>query len=511
MTALTKTPPTPMGTYSTDGQRLGVPELSARSYAAALAHHGAERPPCSNTGMLHPAPHAPAFVDYLSYTLKGGKRILSRVPRHVDHPDGLEELRAALWAVADDDFEPYHDRKRAAAMWGSLPEPLPVDCTGRASMRCLTGRRVEVGLYLIARTMLEAVAPALMVGDLTGKGLNGYRDHAPITTHLGERCGSIAVGGNRDTVNVILTGRACRDVDMPGLADALDAYDLGMTKRRDPGRPRAVKIGRLDSAWDDLGGDLGTPHDAARKYSEGGFTPARGTRSETGKLVDDLGTGKGATFYLGDRKTRLLRIYMKGQQLGQADSPWCRYEVQWMGSAFDLTTANLRAPGALLVSYPDLAHLPVGSDGTSAHRIQREAEITAARTAQWLKTTCGASIALVADAIGPDALVELVRGDDEKVSRRLRGIADTRAQVACAVGAALLDLRKLSPVASSPTYQGAVEKLSNEQVDREGGSRIGVRGRTLRHQREGQGLQHPFPVGVAVPQQQVSRKGHAHA
>src|SRR5690606_22701559 len=173
MTLLTKSPPTGEGTYITAGQRLGVPELSARAYEAALAHHGAERPPCSNTGMLHPREaDAPAFVDYLAFTIRGAKRLLSRVPRYVDGPDGLETLRAALWGVADDWTHPDRDRVRAAALWADLEEAVPVDCTGHAPMAGLAGRRLELALYLLARTMLEAVGPALVIGELTGKGLN---------------------------------------------------------------------------------------------------------------------------------------------------------------------------------------------------------------------------------------------------------------------------------------------------------------------------------------------------
>lgn len=494
MTLLTTTPPTTGGTYSTDGQRLGVPELSARSYAAALAFHGAQRPPCSNTGMLHPSrePDAPAFVDYLAFTIRGAKRLLSRVPRYADGPDGLEQLRAALWGIADDTMAPDRERVRAASLWADIGEPVPVDCTGHAAASTLTGRRLEIGLYLLARTMLEAVASSLVIGELTGKGLNGYSDHAPIQTHLGERCGSIAVGGNRDTVHVILTGQGCQRVDMHAMADALDGFD--------------VRISRIDSAWDDFTGHLGTVRDAATKYADGGFTPERGTRSSAVQFIDDLGSGKGSTFYLGDRKTRLLRIYAKGQEQGDKESPWVRYEVQWMGAAFDLTTDNLRAPGALLASYPDLAHLPVCSDGTGAHRVQKSAEISAMRTAKWVKSTCGAAISLIADALGSELFVDLVRTDD--VPRRLRGIADTRAGIAAAAGGALLELRRHSPAASAPNFDRAWVQL-NESTDAESGSGIGLRGRAFGREREGQALHDPRAGRVVLPRQQVSREGAA--
>lgn len=478
MNALTTSPPTGMGTYSDRMSSDG----SGRAYAAAVAFHSAKRAPCSNTGMLLQPSDAPAFVDYLAFTIRDAKRVLSRIKRHSDSPDGLEQLRSALFDLADDTSTPHAQRVGAAALWADLGDVIATDCTGHASIKSLSGRRLELGLYLLARTVIEAVAPALVVDDLCGKGLNGYTDHGKVKTHLGEQCGSIAVGGNRDTVHVILTGQACQRVDIAALADALDGFD--------------VRIGRIDTAWDDMAGTLGTPRDAATKYAAGGFQPERGTRSTTGQLIDDLGSGKGCTFYLGDRKTRLLRVYCKGQQLGDAGSPWVRYEVQWMGSAFDLTTAHLRAPGALLVSYPDLGHLPVISDGTRATRIQREAEISAARTAEWVKTTCGAAISLIADAVGPDLFVELVRNED--VPRRLRSIADTRAQVSGHVGSALLELRRNAPAALTPSFQRAWGKF-NEQNYAEGGSGIRLRGRAFGRQCKGQGLGNPLAGSVGVP------------
>lgn len=494
MMALTTTPPTGMGTYTNPADDRAVPYGSSRSYAAAVAHHGAQRSPCSNTGRLLGAPDAPAFVDYLAFTIRDAKRLLSRIKRNPDSPDGLGQLRSALWDIAADDWGPDRQRVGASALWADLGDVIDEDCTGHAAIDSLTGRRVEIALYLLARTVIEAVAPALIVDDLCGRGLNGYTDHGKIKTHLGENCGSIAVGGNRDTVHVILTGQACQRMDAAALADALDGFD--------------VKIGRIDTAWDDLAGTLGTPRDAAANYVAGGFQPARGTRSENGQLIDDLQSGKGCTFYLGDRKSRLLRIYCKGQQLGDTASPWVRYEVQWMGTAFKLSTAHLRAPGALLASYPDLGHLPVISDGTAASRIQREAEISAAKTAEWVKSTCGASISLIADAVGADLFVELVRNDG--VPRRLRSIADSRDAVSSRIGSALLEQRRHSPVALTPSFIRAWGKC-NEQNDVESRSRIRFRRRAFGGQCQGQGLVDSFAGSVGVSREQVPREGHAHA
>lgn len=435
------TPPTTVGSYHGEAIRLAVSERVADAYAAAHAHHAAMLPPCSNTGKIQEprSGDAPAFVDYLSFTLRGMRRALTRVRKERQGPDGLDELRAVLWETAQGDWDVTAAEARQSA---SLLDQLDTDCTGCLSMEMVTGRRLERGLSVIARTMVASCASALVFGELTGRGLNGYRDHLKIFTHLGEQCGSIAVGGNRDTVNVILTGQACQRTDMHRLADALDGLDF--------------KIGRLDATWDDLEGRYGTPEGAAVNYQHGGFTPHNGPRSSKVQLIGDLGTGGGSTFYLGDRAGRLLRIYTKGKQLGDPASPWVRYELQYMGAQFVLTLDNLRNPGALLTQYPDLGHLPVDGSGSPTQRIQKEAEISVERVVSWLATTCGAALTLLADSVGTAMTCDLLH--NEKTPKRLRRLGNSRKELGDLVADELLDLRKHAPIARGHSYLSAEQR-----------------------------------------------------
>lgn len=425
-----------MGGYRSDGDRLGVSEAVAPAYAAALAAHAAPLSPCSNTGrILEPrSGDAPAFVDYLSVTLKGLRRALTRVRRQRPEPDGLDDLRAVLFDVAGGGWDvTTAERLQAARVLDKL------DCTGCLPMEQVTGKRLDRGIAFIAKTMVQSVAPALVFGELTGRGVNGYTDHLKIYTHLGEKCGHIAVGGNKETVHIDLTGQACQRVDMLKFADALSAIDHS--------------IGRLDATWDDLEGRYGDARGAFVNYQHGGFTPKAGARSTKVNFIDDGGTGAGCTFYLGNRTGRLLRIYMKGQQLGDPVSKWCRYEIEYRGSEFGLNLDHLRNPGVLLTQYPDLDFLPVNGTGSPAMRVQREAEISIEKVVEWLSVVAGAALTLIADSLGSHMTCELLR--NEKTPRRLRKLGDSREQLSGLVSDALMDACKFKPIARTSAYFSA--------------------------------------------------------
>src|SRR5438309_783047 len=69
------------------------------------------------------------------------------------------------------------------------------------------------------------------------------------------------------------------------------------------------------------------------------LSPASGTRtacflwerdSRKARLIDDLGSGDGCTFYVGARANgKMFRGYEKGRQLGDAQSNWFRVEVEF--------------------------------------------------------------------------------------------------------------------------------------------------------------------------------------
>lgn len=437
------TPPSTVGMIKPDSERLNCAPQVVAALSAAIAAH---RTPCSNTGMIRTAPSsesqdAPAFVDFLKFTLRGMRKAVERafVLDARQAPDELRELREALGVVAAGDWDITSTEAHGAqCLLDRLGESV-----SHPNYEALAQTAVDRGLAVIGRTLLMAHAPALVFGELTGRGRDGYKNHLNIFTHLGQNCGFIAVGGNGDTIHFNLTGQACARIDMAALADALDGVDH--------------KIGRIDAAWDDFTGRYGHPSGAAENYRHGGFTPERGVRSEKVTYYDDMGTGAGCTFQLGDRSSRMLRIYCKGQQQGDKQSPWVRYELQYMGAAFDLTTDNLRNPGMLLLQYPDLDFLPVIADGSAVMRVRRETEISVDKVVNWCRSVAGPVLTLLADSIGCVTTLELVAND--KTPRRLRKLANSREELSQNLGDALLDARKHSPIAKTSLYFSAEQRV----------------------------------------------------
>lgn len=129
--------------------------------------------------------------------------------------------------------------------------------------------------------------------------------------------GLVAWGGKsqKGTYHVEITGVGCNRCK-----DWLAVYHWGVLNR--------VKITRLDIAHDDLSGEILNIEKTKEWITEGAFTNKG--RPPNIRFIDDYDSGSGKTFYIGNRKNgRLIRIYEKGKQLGDAISPWCRAEIEF--------------------------------------------------------------------------------------------------------------------------------------------------------------------------------------
>jgi phage replication initiation protein len=137
-------------------------------------------------------------------------------------------------------------------------------------------------------------------------GLHGYKTSYTI----GKTGGMLAFGGQRGTALVSLPGSACALI-----TDWQTCYHLFYE----------ILKGRI-TRWDgavDLFGGLPSVDDAVNFYLTGQFS-AGGNKpscSQNGNWIET--DGSGLTFYVGKRKNgKLLRVYEKGKQLGDASSPW---------------------------------------------------------------------------------------------------------------------------------------------------------------------------------------------
>lgn len=111
-----------------------------------------------------------------------------------------------------------------------------------------------------------------------------------------------------------------------------------------------VKITRVDLAVDCLRGEF-TIEDAVQWYQAGDFqAAAQGTRPRHNTVGDWLKPVYGRTFEVGRRANgKMCRVYEKGRQLGDPDSPWVRFEVEIRNHERDLPLDVLTSPDKYFV------------------------------------------------------------------------------------------------------------------------------------------------------------------
>jgi len=151
-----------------------------------------------------------------------------------------------------------------------------------------------------------------------GVGINRHRKHLNYedSWELGDGYGIFATGGHSvgGTSLFSLSGEGCSVVN-----DWLAVHDFLEWRK--------ARITRVDLAHDDFDGQISL--ESVRNWFEAGdFHNGKG-HPPTGQFIDDFGSGKGKTLYVGQRKNgKMLRIYEKGKQLGDPESPWVRWEVE---------------------------------------------------------------------------------------------------------------------------------------------------------------------------------------
>ncbi|WP_417799111.1 replication initiation factor domain-containing protein [Terasakiella pusilla] len=221
-----------------------------------------------------------------------------------------------------------------AAIVDTLTFTIPLSmylCTSRNDSEsdvavCPEVLRSALGFDLFDQLDLELTRPV-------GRGRNFYRDHMLIR-YAGaqhEDCfdsivGFVAYGGNRDTVCIHLSGKACEHISV--LAARYETIECsGWYHIRQFIAGEAGQISRIDLAYDDLDGKQGGVDAAVDWYCDGHFTA--GGRRPSCSMAGDWLFSKSRTFYVGKRDNgKLIRVYEKGHQQGCDTSPWVRYEAE---------------------------------------------------------------------------------------------------------------------------------------------------------------------------------------
>jgi phage replication initiation protein len=178
-----------------------------------------------------------------------------------------------------------------------------------ATFRLPAWRDVAGGLF---QRLTSVVGHAFGSMECLGRGLHGYGQG-----YRFQRGGvRFALGGQANTALLSIPGEGCALVpDWPQLVELLE----GELQSR---------ITRWDGAVDDYEGQRSVD-DGVALYLSGAFNAGGRTPScdQRGNWIAPDGSGR--TFYVGKRKNgKLLRVYEKGKQLGDAGSPWTRWEVE---------------------------------------------------------------------------------------------------------------------------------------------------------------------------------------
>lgn len=253
---------------------------------------------------------------------------------------------------------------------------------------------------------------------------HGYHNRIDLITpsDRGEsiNLGLIAWGGEsqRGTVHVSLNGQACARIqDWPEVQRWCESIGANIT--------------RLDLAHDDLSGETVSIKTAREWFTSGGFSS--NGRPPQAELYDDLGSGKGKTFYVGKRQFgKLCRVYEKGKKEGDTNSPWCRVEIEFRNKNRVIPYDALTRPGDYLAgAYPCLAYLSEHQERIKT--VRRAAEIQYSNMVVWLKTSAGKALNVMHQVEHGDAsavLDQVMRDGKPKRLQPFAGYDELLEQVA---------------------------------------------------------------------------------
>lgn len=232
----------------------------------------------------------------------------------------------------------------------------------------------------------------LTATELRAKQWQFYTHSAYIHDEEGNTVGRIGRGGNRGTWCVSLTGEGCRLVEdwkrVRIQAESLDAH-----------------ISRVDVAFDDFAGKVFDIHAVNAMAREGQF--AGNGKPPVTRFIDDHGSGKGCTVYVGGKGRKELCAYEKGKKFGDPESPWVRIELRLWSRNCVVPLDVLTFPERFLRgSYKVLEErLPIvrHSEAARPEYTRREVDATAEACKRFLKQQCGPMLHLMWSALGPAA------------------------------------------------------------------------------------------------------------
>ncbi len=347
-------------------------EAETRRMAARSAASGAF-PPLSNTGGK-----SPDGSEYVKLVMEDGKikQVLSR-RGYGGSAAFIDWINFTIGAETFDDDDCSINQESLDLL--PITEEQYVVCASRA---------------------LSSIFGYGVTAKKPGNGQNFYES----AYTLGDEWGSLSIGGQKETILVIISGS--------GLAAAREGWEARLkTFLENSDRSR---ITRVDLAHDDYSGTTYTVDKADQDHTDGLYNC--GGRNPRCEYRGDWKNpdGKGRSFYIGNRKNgKFCRVYEKGRELGSPSSDWVRVEVEFKSVDRVIPFDVLTVPGEYLAAaYPAFAWI-----NQHQERIETTQKVTQAnveKAMKWLKHQCGAYVHHLTQLFGVEEFVKRVSRDDKE-------------------------------------------------------------------------------------------------
>lgn len=211
--------------------------------------------------------------------------------------------------------------------------------------------------FVPADLVVREVAEAAMSVLFEGSGLKLAHDANPgkfyayrymVLNVWDQPAGMIELGGclttrkgGRPSLRFELSGLGCAILENRADASADHAEPWCALRAKLEGI--GCQLSRVDVAYDDFDG-IRNLELARCMYAIGEFDYKFGGQMHRPKArgIEDYGSGEGSTFHVGHSTSeKQLRVYEKGKQLGDTESPWVRWEIQLRSSSRRKLTLSL--------------------------------------------------------------------------------------------------------------------------------------------------------------------------
>ncbi len=258
---------------------------------------------------------------------------------------------------------------------------------------------------------------AILIAKIFGKkyaNLNQRQNGANFYKYsfdFGENYGKICIGGQRDSVLIMLNGTGC--------SLAPDGWEHYMYQFLDAKSTIKPKITRIDLAHDDLNGDYLDVHVLDQMETDGLFHcgGAPHTIGHLGQWKYGDPKNKGLTLNLGMRESgKFARFYEKGKKLGDKDgrySNWVRAEVEFKATDRVIPFDVLKDPSSYFMgAYPVFADLFDYERIEKLEIVQKTAQITLVNSFNWIKTQAGKYLSFYSSFMSDAEILEMIKSDD---------------------------------------------------------------------------------------------------